>query len=54
MPNYDNVDVDHPRIAEATKKMIRDGKSTEEISKVVGMPYEVVRKYERDVKREGR
>jgi len=54
MPTYDNVDVEHPRIAAAAKKMIREGKSTEEVAKVIGMPWEVIRKFERDVKREDR
>ena len=48
---YQGVDVEHPRIVEAIKTLIRDGHPTDEISRIVGMPYEVVRKYEREVRR---
>lgn len=52
MPEHNELDVEHPRIAEYTKNMIRQGRSVEEIVKVVGMPHEVVERYKRDVVRE--
>lgn len=48
MPEYQGVDVEHPRIVEAVKTLTKQAKSVEEISKIVGMPYEVVRKYMRE------
>lgn len=48
---YDNVDVDHPRIVEAIKTLAKQYKSTDEIAKIVGMPHEVVRKYEREARK---
>jgi len=51
MAEYQGVDVEHPRIVEAVKNMTKQYKSAEEISKVVGMPYEVVRKYMREEER---
>jgi hypothetical protein len=52
MPTYQGVDVDHPRIVEAIKTLTRrrrpDGTrfSTADKMKLVGMPYEVVRRIE--------
>lgn len=54
MAEYQGVDVEHPRIVEAVKNMTKQYKSVEEISRVVGMPYEVVRKYMREEERKGR
>jgi len=51
MSEYQGVDVEHPRIVEAIKNLAREGRSTDEIARIVGMPYEVVRKYEREVRR---
>lgn len=53
-PKYANVDVDHPRVVEAVKVLtIREKKSVEQISKIVGMPFEVVEKHMRTA-REGK
>jgi hypothetical protein len=52
MARYQGVDVDHPTIVAAIKAMAKQGDSTEKISQVVGMPYEVVKKYEREARRE--
>jgi len=49
---YQGVATNHPRIAEYTKKMIREGIPRDEIVKRIGMPAEVIQAYERDVKRE--
>ena len=51
MPTYQGVDVEHPKIVEYGKNMVKAGKSTEEIAKRLGMPYEVVKRIERDVKK---
>jgi hypothetical protein len=51
MPKYQNVDVEHPRIIEAIKNLTKQEKRVEDISRVVGMPYEVVRKYMREEER---
>ncbi len=45
MPRYKDVDVDHPSIINTIKRMAADGKKTEEIMRVVGMPAEVIRKH---------
>jgi len=50
MTKYQGVDVDHPRIIEAVKNLVKAGKKTDEIARVVGMPHEVIRKYERDIR----
>src|SRR3972149_40147 len=50
MTKYQGVDVDHPRIIEAVKNLVKAGKKTDEIARVVGMPHEVIRKYERDTR----
>lgn len=49
---YDGVDVDHPDVIRGIKVLARQGKQTQEIMKLVGMPYEVVRKYMREVEQE--
>ena len=49
---YQGVPTDHPRIVEYIKNMVRQGQSREDICRIVGMPHEVVEKYEREVKRE--
>ena len=51
MPEYQGVDVEHPRIVEAIKNLAKQEKQAVEISKIVGMPYEVVRKYMREEER---
>ena len=50
MPRYAGVDVSHPKIVEAIKTMAKQGKKTQDIMRVVGMPGEVVRAIEREVK----
>jgi len=45
MARHKDVDVDHPSIVSSIKRMAADGKKTEEIMRVVGMPAEVVRKH---------
>lgn len=50
MPKYNGVDVDHPRIVEATKNLIKQGKRREEVMKIIGMPHEVIQRIEREVK----
>jgi hypothetical protein len=47
-PRYQGVEIDNPTIVTYIKNMIKQGKRTEEIAKVVGMPFSVVRKYEED------
>jgi len=47
---YAGVSTSHPKIVDAIKSLKRQGKSTEHIMKVVGMPYEIVKKVERDAK----
>jgi len=51
MPEYQGVDVQHPRIKEYVQNMIKQEKSNVEIVKVVGMPHEVVEQIRRDMKR---
>lgn len=51
MSEYKGVRTDHPRIVEAIQALAKQGKTKEQISKVVGMPYEVVDKYVQKVKR---
>lgn len=50
-PEYNGVPVDNPRIIEAIKQLVKQGYSTERIVEVVGMPWEVVTKYEREYRR---
>ena len=45
MPKYQGVDVEHPKIVAAIKTLAAKKDTIEHISKVVGMPYEVVQKY---------
>lgn len=48
---YKGVSVDNPRIVEYSKNMIKGGSSDEQISRVVGMPVEVIQSIRRDVER---
>ena len=50
-PKYAGVDVDHPRIVEYIRNMLKQGEKKEKIAKVVGMPLEVVDRVERDFKK---
>ena len=45
MPRYKDVDVNHPSIVSSIKRMAEQGKPIEEITRVIGMPAEVVRKH---------
>ena len=42
VPKHQGVDVNHPRIVETIRRMVKEGKKTEEIMRVVGMPAEVI------------
>lgn len=50
-PRYQGVEVDNPTIVRYIRNMIRQGRKTEEICRVVGMPAQVVKKYEEEDKR---
>ena len=50
MAKYQGVDVQHPRIVEAIQVLAKQGKSTDEIARVVGMPHEVVDSVKRQKK----
>ena len=52
MAKFANVDVDHPSIVDTIKNSARQGRSTEHIMKITGMPKEVVHKYEHQVRQE--
>jgi len=52
MAKHSGVDVDHPAIVDTIKNSIRQGRSTEHIMKITGMPKEVVHKYEHQVRQE--
>lgn len=41
-PSYHGVRVDHPDIVRAIKNLITQGRRTEDIMRIVGMPAEVV------------
>lgn len=49
---YNGVDVNNPRIVEYIKSAAKQGKTKQEVMKLVGMPYEVVDKYFQEAKRE--
>ena len=51
MAEYGGVDVQHPRIVEAIKTLAKQGKTTEQMVKIVGMPHEVVQAVARTVKK---
>lgn len=51
-PQYNGVDVDHPTVQRYAKNMAREGKSAEEIARVIGIPREIAREYREEVKRE--
>ena len=46
-PEHQGVSVEHPRIIEAIKNLSKQGRTREDIVKIVGMPGEVVAKYDR-------
>lgn len=50
MAEYGGVDVQHPRIVEAIRVLAKQGKTTQQIVKIVGMPHEVVQAVSRTVK----
>jgi len=52
MAKHSGVDVDHPAIVDTIKNSIRQGRSTEHIMKITGMPKEVVHKYEHQMREE--
>ncbi len=45
MPKHKGVDVNHPAIVRSIKQMHSEGRSREDIIRIVGMPAEVVRKH---------
>ena len=47
---YQGVDVDHPKIVEYIKNMVKKGEKRETIVRV-GVPHEVVESVERQVKK---
>lgn len=49
-PRYRGVEVDHPKIREYARNMIKKGDSTENVAKKIGMPHEVIKSIERDVR----
>jgi len=53
MAEYQGVNVEHPRIVEAIRTMVKRGESKERIAKIVGMPYEVVDKHVQEAKKKG-
>lgn len=46
------VSVEHPRIKEYAKNMIRNGDTNDRIVKIIGMPHQVIDKYRQEVERE--
>ena len=48
---YLGVDVDHPKVKEYAKNMLKGGKSVEETAKRIGMPHEVIKSIQRDADR---
>lgn len=48
---YQGVNVDHPRIVEATRNLLKQGVRKEEIVRIIGMPREVIDRIERETKR---
>lgn len=49
-PTYNGVRVDHPSIVASIKNLIKQGRNTEYICRVVGMPAEVVSRIRSEVK----
>jgi len=45
MTKHKGVDVNHPAIVRSIKQMHNEGRSREDIIRLVGMPAEVVRKH---------
>lgn len=50
-PHYAGVSTEHPSIVASIHNMTKQGKSKEEIQRVVGMPREVVERHQRDMRR---
>lgn len=46
-PTYQGVSVEHPSIVSSIKNMVKQGRSTEEIQRTIGMPREIIEKYRR-------
>lgn len=46
-PQYNGVSVEHPSIVSSIKVMVKQGRKTEDIQRVIGMPREVIEKYQR-------
>ena len=44
-PTYQGVSVEHPRIVDAIKNLAKQGKSKDEIRRIVGMPNEVIERH---------
>ena len=53
-PEFGGVNVNHPTIVSGIKNLHRQGFRTEEIIKRIGMPAEVVQKYQREAERESK
>lgn len=51
-PKYNNVDVDHPRLVKGIRDMVKDGRKTEDVMRIIGVPKEVVHKYEYEERRD--
>lgn len=49
---YQGVDTDHPRIVDAIKTLVAQGKDIDTIAAIVGMPHEIVRKYTKEYEHE--
>lgn len=49
---YDGLRVDHPRMIEYAKNFIMQGRSNEDICRIVGLPQSVVDRLRSEVKRE--
>lgn len=49
---YQGVRVDNPTIAAYIKTMVKQGRRTEDIMRVVGMPAEVIHRYQEEHRRE--
>jgi hypothetical protein len=46
-PTYQGVSVEHPSIVSSIKNMVKQGRSTEEIQRTIGMPREIIEKYQK-------
>lgn len=49
---HQGVAVDNPTIVSYIKTMVKQGRRTEDIMRVVGMPAEVIHRYQEEVRRE--